>query len=255
MGREMIQNSTLKARQGLGEPRNIRVLQYYRIVDDRDHSRLHWSCTPLGIFRRHLELLERWGYTTITFNDYRLFRSGELNLPRKAVVLTFDGAYLENYTLMFPTLRKFGANAVVFAHGDRNIKEDVWHREAGFPKAPLMNDQHLLELNAAGVEVGSHTMTHPDLTSLAPEKASEEIMRSRILLEILLNAPVLSFAYPFGLMNRRIKHIVAEAGYSIACTIKSGSSIFGKDDLEVRRINMKNEGNALLCGLRLLASR
>lgn len=245
---------TVKTGQGLGDPRRIKVLRYHRVVDDKVPSVRHWSCTYVWDFRRQLELLERWGYTTITFNDYRLFLKGELNLPRKPVILTFDGAYLDNYRIMFPTLHKLGATAVIFAHGDRHIKEDVWNTDPDFPNAQMMEEQHLLEVHAAGLEIGSQSMTHSDLTTLQPERASEEITRSRILLEILLNAPVLSFAYPFGIVDKRIKQMVAEAGYTIACCADSGPTEFGADTLEVRRIIARNDSSPFFLGLKLFTS-
>lgn len=251
----MNHENNVKNNSGLGIPERIRVLRYHRITADGERTQMHGMCLPAKVFTSHLNLLERWGFTTITFNDYRLFLVGKLNLPRKPVILTFDGAYLDNYSVMFPILRRFGATAVVFAHGDRNIKEDVWHSDPRVPRAAMMNDQNLLELNAAGIEIGSQAMTHPDLTSLESEQAAEEIIRSRILLEILLNAPVLSFAYPFGMVNDTVKQMVAEAGYSIACCVNSGPSAFGQDHLEVRRITMKDDRNAFRFGLRLFLCR
>lgn len=243
----------MKTGQGLGDLTKIRVLRYSRIVDDRELSEKHLSCLYVQKFRRQLELMERLGYTPITFDDYRLFLKGELNLPRKPIVLTFDGVYLDNYRVMFPTLQKAGGRAVLFAHGDRHIKENTWETEAGIPRAQMMDQEHLLELHAAGFEIGSHTMTHQNLVRQSPEKASEEIIRSRILLEILLNAPVLSFAYPFGVLDGRIKRIVAEAGYSLACATHSGPSRFGTDAFEIRRSSIRSDATPFSFSLKLLA--
>jgi peptidoglycan/xylan/chitin deacetylase (PgdA/CDA1 family) len=244
----------MRASHTLGDPERIKVLRYHRIVDDKDIGAKHWSCLHLWDFRRQLEFLERWGYTTITFNDYRLFLKGELNLPRKPIILTFDGAYLDNYRVMFPTLRRAGATAVVFTHGDRCIKEDVWNADPNVPRGKMMDANHILELHAAGFEIGSHTMTHPNLATLQQEQVSEEITHSRVLLEILLNAPVLSFAYPFGEVSARIKQLVAEAGYDIACSNDSGPSKFGVDPLEVRRGSVRNGMSPFLFGVRLLTA-
>ena len=246
--------SNLEGGQALGDAKRIKVLRYQRIVDDKELSAKHWSCLFVLDFRRQLELLERWGYTTITFNDYRLFLKGELNLPRKPVVLTFDGAYLDNYRIMFPTLQKAGATAVVFSHGDRHIQEDVWNAEAGAPRGRMMDEQHMLELHAAGFEIGSHSMTHANLETMPAHKVSEEIVRSRILLEILLNAPVLSFAYPFGILDARIKQMVAEAGYTVACCTDSGPSKFGIDSLEVRRVTVRSDKSHFSFSVKLLAT-
>ncbi len=73
--------------------RKVKVLLYHRIVDNERMSRDWWSCVHVKRFRRHLELLDRWGFTTVTLNDIRLSQEGELNLPAKPVIITFDDGY------------------------------------------------------------------------------------------------------------------------------------------------------------------
>src|SRR3990172_10485191 len=99
---------------GEGNPRKIKILMYHRIVDDKEANSKHWTCIHVREFRRQLESLERWGFTAITFDDYRLYLQGELNLPRKPVVLTFDDAYLDTYENAFPLLQEYGMRAVIF---------------------------------------------------------------------------------------------------------------------------------------------
>ncbi|MBM2839810.1 MAG: hypothetical protein HW412_338 [Bacteroidetes bacterium] len=228
-------------RTGLGWPHRIKVLRYHRIVDEKNPDCEHWSCIHVQQFRNQLELLERWGYTPITFEDYRLFLKGDLNLPRKPVVLTFDFACQDNYKYMFPAMQKFGAKGVIFAAGNRQIQEPGFQTTEGPLITDLMSDQALLEMHAAGFEIGSHGMTYSNLALVPAAQASEEVSRSRILLEILLNAPVLSFAYPFGKATKETKRLVTEAGYTIGCVMESGPRNFTSDLFEVRRIIMKKQ--------------
>ena len=111
----------------------VKVLMYHRVVEDKAISDAHWSCVYVEDFRRQLELLDRWGFTAITFEDYRLFQSGELNLPKKPVILTFDDGYLDTYTVVFPVLQEYGVKAVVFVLGavDQSHDHQPVHQVAG----------------------------------------------------------------------------------------------------------------------------
>ncbi len=223
---------------GIGAPRRIKVLRYHRIGGGHLRHPNLWPCMHVEHFRQHLELLIQWGFTPITFQDYRLFLKGEMNLPRKPVILTFDLAYKDNYTYMFSAMQKFGAKGVVFASGDRHQSETTWLAHEGLPVAPLMNDQDLIEMHEAGFEIGSHGMTYTDLTLLPLEQAAEEISRSRILLEILLNASVLTFSYPFGAVTPGTKRLVSESGYTVGCVMGNGPRRFTSDLFNVRRISV-----------------
>ncbi len=236
-----------------GNPQKIRVLMYHRIVDAIGLSIGYpRQCLHVNEFRRHLTFLERWGFTAITFEDYRLFQAGELNLPKKPVILTFDDGYQDTYELAFPVLREFGMRAVVFVVGDRGLKESVWDQPAILPTAPLMTGEQILELHRAGFEIGSHSLTHERLPSLSREKAWEEISRSRELLEILLNAPVLSFAFPYGESNETTKKMLLDAGYTIGCATYTGPPTFGSDPFEIRRTLVPSATETFGMGVRTL---
>jgi len=244
--------ATTEKRIGDGDPRRIKVLMYHRIVNDKDVPSRHWTCVHVRGFRRQLEFLERLGFTAITFEDYRLYLAGELNLPRKPVILTFDGGYMDTNLNAFPLLQEYGMKAVVFTIGNKDIKTNVWGKALGIPEGPLMESQQLIEMHAAGFEIGAQSMNYTRLTTLSEEEAWEEISRSRMLLEILLNAPVRSFAYPYGLVNRAIKRMVADAGYSHACSTSTGPATFGTEPYEIRRIAIRDTTSLVGFGMRML---
>jgi peptidoglycan/xylan/chitin deacetylase (PgdA/CDA1 family) len=239
-------------RRGEGNPRVIKVLMYHRIVSDERLSHAHWTCVHVRDFRRQLELLDRWGFTTITFDDYNLYLAGELNLPRKPVILTFDDGYRDVYENAFPLLQEYGMRGVVFALGNRLIKTNVWDQAVGLRTAPLMDGQQLLEMHAAGFEIGAHSMSHPKLPALSTEAAWQEITRSRMLLEILLNSPVRSFSYPYGGVNESVKRMVADAGFTIACSVFTGPGTFGMEPYEIRRIAISSNTSTAGFAMRLL---
>jgi peptidoglycan/xylan/chitin deacetylase (PgdA/CDA1 family) len=232
-----------------GSPRRIKVLMYHRVTDDKEARCKHWACVHVREFRRQLASLERLGFTAITFEDYRLYLAGELNLPRKPVILTFDGGYMDTYENAFLLLQEYGMKAVVFTIGNRHIRTNVWCQALGMPTGLLMESQQLIEMHAAGFEIGAHPMNYTRLTTLSDEEAWEEISRSRMLLEILLNSSVRSFAYPYGHVSRAIKRMVKDAGYSHACSTLTGPAAFCADPYEIRRIAI--EGTTGLVGFEM----
>ena len=219
----------------IGNPRAIRVLMYHRVLPDGVRGDPHQLWIPLRLFRRQMQFLVRRGYSAITFSDYVLFREGQLNLPRRPVIITFDDAYLETYTLVFPLLRELGLKAVIFVVADPSIRTSKWDKEHPGAVSALMSDMQILEMHAAGFEIGSHSLRHHNLCTLSPSEAWQEITRSRMTLEILLNAPVRTFSYPYGCLNSSVKRSVKEAGYAVAVAAWSGPPLFGQDEYEIRR--------------------
>lgn len=236
-----------------GEPGAIKVFMYHQIVDRECDGPGTWDRVPVDRFRKQIEWLDRWGFTTITFDDYRLYREGVLNLPKKPVILTFDDGYLDNHRNAFPILQEYGMRAVVFVLGDRRIESNVWDTRPGDAGVPLMNDRQIIEMHDAGFEIGAHSHSHIRLTEVSTEVAWKEIYYSRMALEGLLNAPVKSFAYPFGCVDADTKRMVMDAGYSIGCSVFSGPASLAADSFEIRRTAILNSTGAIGLGLRLFA--
>ncbi len=143
--------------------------------------------------------------------------------------------------------------AVVFVLGDRKIKANYWDHTLGIPEAPLMEARHIVELHQAGFEIGAHSMSHVRLTDVQEDNAWEEISRSRMMLEILLNGEVHSFSYPYGSLSAGTKRMVQSAGYRAACSVSSGPASFGKDLFELRRLTVFNKTGVGGLALRMLA--
>jgi peptidoglycan/xylan/chitin deacetylase (PgdA/CDA1 family) len=71
--------------------------------------------------------------------------------------------------------------------------------------------------------LGSHTISHPVLTSLDDPSALDEIQNSRIHLQDRLEMQIDFFSYPYSRSNARIQGLVELAGYKAACAVDSGS--------------------------------
>jgi peptidoglycan/xylan/chitin deacetylase (PgdA/CDA1 family) len=206
--------------RGEGDPLNISVLRY-RGVGRGANGRRAGDEAP-EIFRKHLELLDRWGFTTITLSDYGLFLRGDLHLPRRPVILTFDG--LDLLAPLVPPLKEVGGRAMVF------VATGSLHGATG-----EQTISRLREMQDAGIQVGSSTCSQRDLANLTVYERAEELLRSRETLEDLLGVAVDSCAYPFDVVNADVKRSALEAGYTFGLAGPRGPRLFGTDHLEIRR--------------------
>ena len=98
------------------------------------------------------------------------------------------------------------------------------------------------EMQANGIEIGSHTLTHPILTSVSDERLRRELQESRSRLEEVLKRPIEQFCYPNGDHDERVRSEVARAGYRIAVTCVGGLNKRGDDPLTLRRIHTEGDG-------------
>jgi peptidoglycan/xylan/chitin deacetylase (PgdA/CDA1 family) len=137
--------------------------------------------------------------------------------PQKLACLTFDDGYADFYHNALPLLRKYGATATVFMVAGRIGESNRWDDHYGLPPAPLLDAQQIRELAAHGIDFGSHTLTHPRLTSLYSASLQREIVESKRRLEDLLGKPVNSFCYPHIDHDERVRALVRAAGYRSAC--------------------------------------
>lgn len=199
------------------------ILMYHHIRDynfEKDTIGTNLSVSPKK-FAEQLDFIQAKGYATATFSDI-------LNntLPAKPIILTFDDGYENFYLNAFPELQKRKMKAVVFL-----ISNSIG-------QGSYMSAQEIGEINNFGVEIGSHTLTHPDLTKLDTIKTQSEIVDSKNDLEKKLGVTIDVFCYPGGHYNDQTVKIVEDSGYKFAVTTKSGITNFGTPfELKRERVN------------------
>jgi len=152
-------------------------------------------------FEEQLKLLHDWEYTTITTEMLVKAIVEGASLPPRPVIITFDDGNLDNYTVAWPIMQKYGFTGVLYIVGYYMGTDNY------------MNAGQVKEMAAAGWEVGSHSMSHRDLTSLEPERQRIEIVDSKTTLEAALGVPVRTIAYPFGFNNNGVVDYAHFAGY------------------------------------------
>ncbi|MEX1062275.1 MAG: polysaccharide deacetylase family protein, partial [Balneolaceae bacterium] len=139
---------------------------YHRLLDELPENGSDEHFTLVNEFRKQLKMIDDFGFTPITFADYQLYLEGQLELPQKPIVITFDDGYLDTFEMAVPILLELGMRAVIFVLGNRNIRRAYWDESDTTAAAPLMSDSQLRELKSLGFEIGAHSMNHLALADL-----------------------------------------------------------------------------------------
>jgi hypothetical protein len=121
-----------------------------------------------------------------------------------------------------PVLREFSFTATVFLVTSKCGEFNDWSgNPRELPRTRLLSWDQIRQLSEDGIEFGSHTMTHPELTSVSQDASAIEIARSKRVIEDAIGKPVVSFAYPFGRFTSSVRRLVEE-NYATACSTNLG---------------------------------
>jgi len=206
------------------------IFMYHHIRDyDKKDDAIGFNLSvPPSSFSNQLDSMIEKGYTTVNFQD---IENG--NMPDKPIMLTFDDGYQNFYTNAYPELKKRNMKAVVFVI-------------SGFNSGDYLTREQILDLSQNNIEIGSHTISHPDLSIVSTEKAQNEISESKRMIESIIGKTILSFCYPAGKYNEKTIEAVRNE-YKYAVTTNPGVSTFENHfELNRRRVNNDTNINAYL---------
>jgi peptidoglycan/xylan/chitin deacetylase (PgdA/CDA1 family) len=214
----------------IGRGPAIRILYYHSISDAPMRS----SVSPEA-FAAQLEFLGRRGYSFLSMSAAVDALASPAALPERAIVVTLDDGFRDNYDEALPTLVRLGVPATVFLTAGYIGGDHLptLTRTAFVPR-PLSWEQ-VGEMQAAGIEFGSHTVTHPMLTQVPADQARRELSDSKRMIEDRLGTAVRLFCYPRGDFDEGVKRLVREAGYGAACTTLPGVNDRRTDRFALRR--------------------
>jgi len=174
------------------------ILMYHHVEEHPIVSNYRVSAAR---FDEQLKLLHDWEYTTITTTMLVDAITQGTELPPRPIIITFDDGNLDNYTVAFPIMKKYGFTGVLY----------IPYNYIGVDNH--MTVDQIKEMAAAGWEIGSHSMSHPNLIGMPGDRLRAEIVDSRTRMEELLGVPILTFAYPFGDVGSSAVDYVKFAGY------------------------------------------
>lgn len=201
--------------------KGIPVLAYHKVSNDDsiysiDKEQFDWQ----------MKYLVENGYTTISLSQLADSQTGNAPLPPKPVIITFDDGYEDNYTTALPILNKYGLTAAIFITVDK----------VGQPG--YLSWKQINTLQARGVDIGSHTLSHSALTEIADADRKKEITTSKALLDQHLVKPIDFLAYPHGKYSRTFFNELQQAGYRGAFTGQTGLNFPSTDPYQLKRISI-----------------
>jgi len=208
----------------------VPILMYHRInVVSADTPRESRGLTvhPHD-FARQMGWLHDHGYTSITQRDLWDALLCGRRLPRRPILITFDDGYRDVFFHASPVLRRLGFRATAYVVSGRISAGDP-----SFLTWPLLR-----ALERRGIEIGSHTVAHRDLTSLPDAALLDDLRRSRRTLERRLGHPVPWLAYPFGRNDARVRRQARHAGYLLAVTTQPGALASAREPLALPRLRV-----------------
>lgn len=214
------------------------MLMYHSVLPGTGSPVWPWAIS-LARFRAQLDFLAGEGYATPTVSE--LLSRSDAYTGRTAVI-TFDDGYLDNL-MAWQELSKRNMRATWYVVTGSLGREPAWPAD-GRPPGRLLNIQELREMDASGMEIGSHTEHHVKLPHADDETLQRELLDSKQRLEDLLHRPVHTFAYPHGAWNERCERAVKDAGYGSACTTRTGWALRDDDPYRLRRLTVTHLDNA-----------
>ena len=140
---------------------NLNILVFHKIVEDEINE---WADVKLALFTQLLETAKRSNQAIVTIDDWAGNNSSEL-------ALSFDDGHISDFDIVLPLLKEYGAQGTFFITPNFVGKEGY------------MSWGQIRDLGEAGMEIGSHSLTHPYMTTLSSEQLSIELKDSKAQIE------------------------------------------------------------------------
>jgi peptidoglycan/xylan/chitin deacetylase (PgdA/CDA1 family) len=200
--------------------REIPVLLYHRI----GYTNGYLTVTPEK-FAADMQILTNYGYHTIPLSLFEKFLiDGNVELPERPMLITFDDGYADNYEYAFPILQKQQMTAVFYIIAGLLGQQD------------RVSAEHIRTMAGGGMQFGSHTMTHRALGELPESEIRDELQTSKNILENVLSSDIRTIAYPRGSYNQETLRIAKELGYVGGLTTRNGKCTRQADHFVLNRI-------------------
>lgn len=209
----------------INDNRGVPVLYYHSVKESADNE---VTIKPEKL-REELKYINDEGYTTLTIKQLKDYILNNSPIPEKSILITFDDGYMDNYYSAFPILKEFNMTATIFCIASELDGSYYLSKEA------------IKEMSDYGIDIESHTVTHPHLNKLQYDNQLEELIESKKTLEGITGKEITSIAYPFGDFDDNSIKAAKEAGYILGFTTKLGLSDRNDNPLSLDRIYISSE--------------
>jgi len=230
------------------EARKIPILMYHSIADDASPKFKSFAVSP-SLFADQMAYLQQHDYTPINVTQLvHTYMQKKTLLPARPIVITFDDGFADFFTHALPVLQQYNFTATLYITTAFVNGTSKWLESEGEAMRRLLTWSQIHEINAAGIECGAHSHTHPQLDVLDLAKMREEVVSCKKVLEDHLQEEVSSFAYPYGYYTTAVKQAVQEAGYTSACAVKFTLSSEKTDPFALARLKVSSDTSVKLLG-------
>lgn len=213
------------------------MLMYHSIVAGNTQPSWPWAVS-MKAFRAQMDFLHLHGWKTPTMAE---LLASPADTRDRCAVITFDDGYQDNLPAC-ELLHARGMRATLFVVSGSMGVTPGWPSQ-GRPGLRVLDTRELRAMADAGMEIGSHTVSHLRMPELDDARLDAETRDSRARLEDLLGRSVTSFAYPYGAWDTRCAEAVKAAGYSGACTTRTGWALRDGNPYSLRRLTIYNDDN------------
>jgi peptidoglycan/xylan/chitin deacetylase (PgdA/CDA1 family)/2-polyprenyl-3-methyl-5-hydroxy-6-metoxy-1,4-benzoquinol methylase len=212
------------------------ILMYHSIADDGPQSLAPYRVSPAA-FAEQMAFLKRENFHCMTIAQWLGCLNGDPPPHERSVILTFDDGYRDFFENAWPVLERNGFTATVFVVTGKAGGVADWD-EHGEAPLPLMSWDQLRILSAKGVEIGGHSTSHWDLTTVSMRDVARDGEKAREDLQRELGLDVTIMAYPWGRRDADVGMMLAGVGYRAAVTTYGGRSRPGDDLMSLPRIEV-----------------
>jgi Polysaccharide deacetylase len=204
----------------------VPILMYHSISETLSPVRHPYFVTETAprTFRAHMKYLKLNGYTALSPDELIQFLESGRSDQKKAAIITFDDGYRDIYTQAFPILQEFGLNAIVYLP-----TKFIGSQSRTFLGKECLTWPEVRELKNAGINFGSHTVTHPKLRFLSSARLYSELRDSKKTIEDELGSAIHSFAYPYAFPEEdqpftcRLQTVLEDCEYTNGVSTTIGS--------------------------------
>jgi peptidoglycan/xylan/chitin deacetylase (PgdA/CDA1 family) len=193
-----------------------------------DGYRVDLSVAPWNLDAQMAWLAEN-GYTALTLQDLLYHLTLGWPLPPRSIVLTFDDGYTDAYTTAFPILQKYGFVGTFFIITD--------HVTFGNPNHATW--EQIIEMHNAGMDIQSHSRSHPDLRGQPEAELLWQILGSKEAIEARIDKQVRFFCYPSGKYDANTIRALEEYGYWAAVTTEYGATHSNEGLFTLKRVRVR----------------
>lgn len=226
------------------------ILMYHSISTDSERGRSEYYkvCTSPSRFAEHMSLLAENGYEGTTLDaGLRWLKTPPSGNNRKPVAITFDDGFRDFYSEAFPILKNHRFHATMYLS-----TAFIANEPRSFQSRDCLTWHEVAELHSAGIEFGSHTVSHPKLVECAWPQIEDELRNSKASIESRIGGEVNAFAYPYAFPQAqrafvtRFQQTLKTTGYKSCATTEVGRA--GSDDnfFALKRLPVNNADDAPL---------